>query len=386
MASKAALWRNQRRAIYLKPQSISLTIERDQVLTFLSDGRPFSIFRRGDFYQRGLNNRWLHKGRTQAGLFRKPLEQAQAELLLSELQAELEIFAAEASGPALEWLAKIRHWDLDALNKDALRFEQIYQPISILPPDQYLSLVVQLTSGCSYNRCSFCNFYKDRPFKIKSPAEFSRHLEQVQDFLGETANLRQGIFLADGDALMTPQPRLRQAFELLRQHYPQLPVYSFMDAFRPQAKNLAQWRELADSGLKRVYLGIETGNPELLDWLEKPGSPQLMQTEARKLKQAGLQLGLILMIGVGGQKYLQSHRQDSLDWLQQLGPELDAGDFVFLSEFVPHPEQPYAAKAQQAGIQPLSQTELQAETSLWRQQLKALPARLVPYHLQEFIY
>ncbi|MEZ0373564.1 MAG: radical SAM protein, partial [Candidatus Sericytochromatia bacterium] len=210
------------------------------------------------------------------------------------------------------------------------------------------------------------------------------HVQAVREFLGAGASLRKGIFLADGDALMTPQPRLRECIGVLRETYPALPLYSFMDAFRPQAKSAAEFSELAQLGLKRVYLGIETGDAALLQWLAKPGNPQLMQAEAAKIKAAGLALGLIFMVGAGGRPYAHSHRQASTAWLQQL--PLDREDFVFLSEFIPHRDQPYTAKAQAAGIEPFTPAEMKAEIAAWRTDLQGLSARLVPYHLREFVY
>jgi len=363
---------------------------REQVYVFSHDGRPISLFEGGDFYQRGLSNAWLHKGRESVAgkiqRFRRALPLEQAEARLAQIHADLssQLTAGSPSPEQAEAIKAILHWTPERLRGQGRQFAEIYQPISILPPDQYLGIVVQLTVGCSYNACNFCNFYKDRKFQVRSPAAFAQHLQAVQAFLGPAAAMRKGIFLADGDALMTPQPLLLQAMKLLRQSWPALPIYSFMDAFRPQAKSPDQWRELKEGGLSRVYLGIETADPALLAFLNKPGSPELMLSECQKLKAAGLNLGLILMIGAGGKQYVQAHFKASTALLMAL--PLDRNDFIFLSEFVPHPDQPYFELAQQAGLIPLSEVELQLEIQLWREALKDLPARCVPYHLQEFIY
>jgi hypothetical protein len=363
---------------------------REQVYVFSHDGRPISLFEGGDFYQRGLSNAWLHKGRESvAGKIRRfrrarPLEQAEAHLIQIHADLSSQLSAGSFSPDQAQAVTKILHWTPAQLREQGLQFAEIYQPISILPPDQYLGIVVQLTVGCSYNACNFCNFYKDRKFQVRSSDAFAKHLQAVQAFLGPASAIRKGIFLADGDALMTPQPLLLQAMRLLQQTWPGLPIYSFMDAFRPQAKSPEQWRELQELGLNRVYLGIETADPALLAFLNKPGSLELMQSECRKLKAAGLNLGLIFMIGAGGQQYAQAHFKASTALLNAL--PLDKHDFIFLSEFVPHPDQPYYEQALQAGLIPLSETELQHEIQLWREALKGLPAKCVPYHLQEFIY
>lgn len=388
-----------------KSEGLSLMVGREEVYSFASDGQLQSIFQRGDFYQRGLGGRWLHKGRRPSDArasspmrrFRQPLAPERFEALYAELQTYLNTIEQElvrhpehnpehstAKSELARSLKLLQAWTPERYQERQARFEAIYAPISILPPDQYLSIVLQLTLGCSYNRCAFCNFYKDRRFRIKSEAEFAAHVQAVYDFLGPLNSQRKGIFLADGDALMTPMPRLKAALETLRQHYPDLPLYSFMDAFRPTAKRGEDWRQLAQWGLKRVYLGIETGNAELLDFLGKPGSPELMAEQARLMKANGVALGLILMVGAGGTLHLDNHFQDSIQWLSHL--DLDGQDMIFLSAFVGHADQPYVAQLEAAGGQLLSEARLDAELSRWRQALKPLPARVVPYHLQEFIY
>lgn len=374
-------WEGLPAAWHAKQAGWALTREPDRVWSFDPEGRPISLFEGGQFYQRGLDNRWLHKFRTLQGRQRQLLPPAAAAVLQGEVFAQLEQISGHLP-PAVH--TQLLRWSPKALETQAQRFAQIYRPLSILPPDQYLAIVAQLAEGCSYNRCAFCNFYKDRPFRIKADAEFATHLQSVSELLGSAGALRKGIFLADGDALMVPQARLLRAIAQMREHWPQLPIYSFMDAFRPQAKSEQQLAELRDLGLERVYLGIESGDPELLRFLDKPGTPALMQAECLKMKRAGLGLGLILMVGAGGEHFAEQHRVASLAWLHALplGPE----DRIFLSEFIPHPGQPYFNKALAAGLVPLTAARLAVEMQRWRTGLETLPARKVPYHLQEFIY
>ncbi|MGV3525196.1 MAG: radical SAM protein [Candidatus Sericytochromatia bacterium] len=382
MASKGHFdWEGQPGTWRAKQTGWALTRGTERVWSFDSEGRPLGLFEAGDFYQRGLDNRWLHKFRNAQGRQRTVLDSDRTEGLQTQLFRQLQALSPHFPETLQALLLR---WSPTALAAEAQRFAQVYRPLSILPPDQYLAIVTQLAEGCSYNRCSFCNFYKDRPFRIKSQAEFAEHLKAVAQLLGAGSSLRKGIFLADGDALMVPQARLLQALGQIRQYWPTLPIYSFMDAFRPQAKSQAQLAALRAEGLERVYLGIESGDAELLAFLEKPGSPGIMQAECQKMKAAGLSLGLILMVGVGGENFAVQHRQASLNWLKTL--PLDSHDRIFLSEFVPHPDQPYVSKAMAKGIRPLSSAELQHELAQWRSALSALPARIVPYHLQEFIY
>lgn len=378
-------WQGQPLKIWQKSQSMALTWGSTQVWTFDLEGRLYTLFHAPDLIQRGLDHRLLRKGRREGIPFRELLSPTEAADWLQARYQDLQAMATGLRSPAAlrvmqQWLS----WTPERLAEQSEQFKQVYQPISILPPDQYLSLVIQTTIGCSYNRCNFCNFYKNRRFQIRALPELQTHIAGVKALVGQATQFRQGLFLADGDALMAPQALLLQQIDAIRDHWPDLPLYSFMDAFRPQSKSVADLQTLAQRGLKRVYLGIETGQPELLRWLNKPGSPDLMLAEARKIKQAGISLGLILMVGVGGQSWQAAHRQASLDWLRQL--ELERSDRIFLSAFVPHPDQPYYQDAQRDGILPLSDAELLLETQLWREALQPLSAQIVPYHLQEFLY
>lgn len=94
------------------------------------------------------------------------------QIRLSE-KARIEGSSAEH---APEWLNKVLLWNYDRLESDRERFLSVYSPVSILPPDQYLSLVLQATEGCHWNRCTFCDFYSQTRFQIKSEEEFASHI------------------------------------------------------------------------------------------------------------------------------------------------------------------------------------------------------------------
>ena len=91
----------------------------------------------------------------------------------------------------------IRSWTPERLLAERERFREAYPwPVTILPPDQYLSIVVQVTFGCTWNRCTFCSFYQDREFTARGTAELNDHLGKVVDLFGRSAALRRSLFLA----------------------------------------------------------------------------------------------------------------------------------------------------------------------------------------------
>ena len=239
-------------------------------------------------------------------------------------------------------LAVLQRWDWAALQADARRFGEIYRPVSILPPDQYLALVVQATEGCSYNQCTFCDFYRDRPFRVKSADELRAHIAAVQAFFGPAIGLRKSLFLADANALVVPMPRLRAWLDVIAEARilsVDAGIFSFMDAFDVQRKTADEWAELAARGLRRVYIGMETGDDGLLRWLRKPGTAADVSDAVSLLKRAGIAVSVIIMTGVGGERYAEAHVCGTITALNAM--PLGAGDIVYFSPFVAQPGSEY---------------------------------------------
>jgi radical SAM superfamily enzyme YgiQ (UPF0313 family) len=276
------------------------------------------------------------------------------------------------------------------LQADAARFHQIYKPVSILPPDQYLALVLQATEGCSYNGCTFCDFYRDRAFRIKGPEELWAHVAAVCDFFGPALDLRKSVFLADANALVAPMARLRAWFDVLAATpaLAQRAVFSFIDAFDVHRKSLADWQELAQRGLKRVYIGLESGVDTLLRWLRKPGTAGDAVEAVRLLSAAGLRVSVIVMTGIGGEAYAASHVRETIAALNAM--PLGAGDIVYFSPFVDHPGSEYGRLAAPVGIRPLHAAQVAGQEAAMRLAFRAMdpsrPPQLSRYDIREFIY
>ena len=285
-------------------------------------------------------------------------------------------------------LAKILDFGPDRLAADGAAFRALYKPVSILPPDQYLALVLQATEGCSWNRCTFCGLYRDRPFRIHSPASFREHCHRVQDFYGEGLSLRRGIFLADANALIIPQARLRAlldvAQEIFGQHGQPRPIFSFVSAFDVLRKSPDDWAELRGLGLERAYIGLETGDDALLRFLNKPGTVQDAIEAVRALRAGGVAVGVIAMAGIGGDRFAADHVAHTLDAIRAM--ELGPGDLVYLSEYVPAPGTEYPAQIAAAGIRPLDAAEVAAQLRTLQVALRSeLPGvKITPYHVDGF--
>lgn len=358
-------------------------------------GRLLGLFVGGRSYQRTLDHRLLERGASEARRRELPTDEATA--LLDHVFARLHdlagVVARLDSSPddrMLLWeaLAKILAFGPDRLAADGDTFRTFYKPVSILPPDQYLALVLQATEGCSWNRCTFCGLYRDRTFLIHSPASFRAHCEGVRDFFGDGLSLRRGIFLADANALIIPQTRLRALLQTAQAVFGQpdapRPVFSFVSAFDVGRKSAADWIELRALGLERAYIGLETGSDDLLRFLNKPGTSGDAVEAVRALRAGGVSAGVILMAGIGGDRFEAAHVAQSVEAVRAM--DLGPGDLVYLSRYITAPGTEYPALAAEAGIRALADAEVAAQLATLQSALRAaLPGvKVAPYQVDGF--
>jgi len=359
-------------------------------------GRLLGLFVDERSYQRTLDHRLLERLRNN-GQRRRELSPGESAALLAWAFAALRELAGIA--PQLDLpdgdrarltsaLARVLAFGPERLEADGAAFARLYKPVSILPPDQYLALVLQATEGCSWNRCTFCGLYRDRAFRIHSPESFRAHCEAVRDFFGEGLSLRRGIFLADANALIVPQARLRALLAIAQDVFglpdgPR-PIYSFVSAFDVERKSAAEWAELHALGVQRAYIGLETGDNAVLDFLNKPGTVEDAIEAVQALRAGGIAAGVILMAGIGGDRFAAGHVRRSVEAIRAM--DLGPGDLVYLSKYVPAPGTEYPQQAADAGIRPLSEAEMDAQITELQAAVRAIApgVTVAPYRVDGF--
>jgi radical SAM superfamily enzyme YgiQ (UPF0313 family) len=372
--------------VSLKPGSTTLAVGADHVSAWDLAGRPLSLVRGESTWRRSLNGRLLCKRRerTAAGVsvlrVAVPEEAGREVLEAARLEAEEALEALRrdpaAAGDRYEEatarLARLAATGADFLASDAARFREIYRPIGILPPDQYLSRVVQATEGCSWNACTFCALYRDVPFRIKTHEEFAAHTASVREFLGPSLLLRRKVFFGDANALCAAPEQVLPLMEETARAFPVAPreltgaarrawlsvdparaegIYAFVDAWTGHRRVVETYRAYAELALRRVYVGLETGDPELLAWLNKPGSPDDAVELVHTLREAGVAAGVIVLLGAGGSRFGDRHVRGTSEVLTRmaLGPR----DLLYFSEFVPEPGLEYHRRADSPDLLPL---------------------------------
>lgn len=192
-----------------------------------------------------------------------------------------------------------------------------YEGICIRPPSEAFSILLQVTVGCSHNKCSFCGTYKDKRFRIKEDRII------LSDILFASKYMKQQdrVFLMDGDALIIPQKRLMWILERIHEHLPWVKrVGAYANAKSIKMKSLEELIELRENGLGILYLGVETGDEELLKKINKGTSAQNLINMGRKAKEAGFKLSVTVLLGIAGREKSLQHARATGELLSAMDP------------------------------------------------------------------
>ncbi len=385
--------------VYLACSSTELTLyfQNDRALHYDLEGRLVKMAEPHQYWRRSCSHRVVHSRKRAAdqggGLERVLWPEDAADRVVAEALRAVQTVAAElADGAAkIEFgkpngeearphverlLQRAARFDVAAARSDADRFRQIYGRVAVLPPDEYNALVLQATQGCAYDHCAFCQLYRGVAFHARNTGEFRAHIRAVADYHGESLRSRRALFLGEANALTLPQETLVAHLELIREVF-ELPsadaehvpaswwlgsrtrfdgVASFLDCFSGTPRTVAEYEELRRRGLRRVYIGLESGDDALLKWLRKPATSATVISVVRTLKAARINVGVIVLLGAGGQRFALSHARETSRVLNELG--LARGDYVYFSPLVVHPGGLYDTQARAQNVVPLTPTEI----------------------------
>lgn len=383
--------------------------QKDLAIHFDLEARLVKVAEPNQYWRRSLSHRVVFSRKRPAaeggGLDRVVLAEDEADRLVTEANRPVrhaweELRTARARfetgkpniGEAWETirplLQRAAGFDAAAARADAGRFTGIYRSVAVLPPNEYNALVLQATEGCCYNHCAFCQLYKDTHFRAKDPAEFAAHIAEVVRYHGETLRARRSLFLGEANALVLPQRDVVADLKILREHF-ELPaaeqtdpgagwwlgnprrfdgVGSFLDVFSGAPRSVADWSELRRLGLRRVYIGMESGDDSLLRWLRKPATADAIIRTVGALKEARLHVGVIVLLGAGGHQFAETHVAETARVLNSL--PLGRGDYIYLSPLVIYPGGPYDAVALAESITALTPAEIDAQEQAIRRELR----------------
>jgi len=181
-----------------------------------------------------------------------------------------------------------------------------YHGTVIRPPSEADSYILQVTYGCSHNRCTFCGTYRDKPFRTRAMEEV---LEDVT-LAGERHPETRRVFLADGNAMVLSTRRLGAILDALGGAFPLLRrVGIYANARDILEKSEADLAALREKGLQIVYLGLESGSDEVLRRVQKNATAAEMIEAVQKAQGAGLRASVIALLGLGGAELSAEHAE-----------------------------------------------------------------------------
>jgi radical SAM superfamily enzyme YgiQ (UPF0313 family) len=201
------------------------------------------------------------------------------------------------------------------------RFPIRYSDPVYRPPSEADSLILPVTDGCSWNQCTFCEMYTapQKKFRARDAAETLEAIRACGEHFG--ADVRR-IFLADGDALVLPTRRLLEILQAIRTHLPSVRrVSSYCLPRNLRKKSTTELKELADAGLKIVYVGAESGDDTVLGRVNKGETCATTCDALLKLGEAGIARSVMILNGLGGKTLWRQHAENSARLANVTQPE-----------------------------------------------------------------
>ena len=203
------------------------------------------------------------------------------------------------------------------------------QPV-FRPPSEARSLILQVTNGCSWNKCTFCEMYT-APQKKFAPKAEEKVIEEIKR-CGEQLTQVRRVFLGDGDAMVLSTRRLKTILEAIQQYLPSVSrVSAYCLPRNIKNKTEEELRELRELGLSLIYIGAESGDDEVLAKINKGETFDSTKTSILKAKAAGIKVSVMVINGMGGKAYSRQHAINSAKLVNETQPDYLATLVLFFS-------------------------------------------------------
>jgi radical SAM superfamily enzyme YgiQ (UPF0313 family) len=231
------------------------------------------------------------------------------------------------------------------------------------PPSEANSLLLRVTRGCPWNRCTFCSMYKGMKFEVRDIEEILGDIELARDLYGDRIGT---VFIGDSNSLVAKTEILVKVLNTLFTSFPNIQrVTSYARAKTIAKKPLEDLIKIYQAGLTRLHVGLETGDRELLKEIEKGATPEEMIEAGKRAKEAGFEYSLYVLLGIGGEEKWEQHARGTAEVLNQIDPH-----FIRVRTFIPQPDSPLYEAMVKGRFQPASPETILKETKLLLQKLQ----------------
>lgn len=186
------------------------------------------------------------------------------------------------------------------------------------PPSEARSLIVQVTLGCSYNECTFCSMYKSKQFQVRPLDQIKKdfiHARQMYPYV-------RRIFLADGDALVLSTEKLVEILDFINDLFPEVErISAYATAKNILGKSIEDLEILKNKKMTMLYMGLESGDEDVLAMIHKGETAEDIISSTKKVMDAGIELSMTVISGLGGVKYKDAHSINTAKALSRIKPD-----------------------------------------------------------------
>ena len=209
--------------------------------------------------------------------------------------------------------------------------------VIIRPPSEARSLLLPVTLGCSHNKCTFCATYRGIKFRIRSVDEIKADIDGAARSYSHSVDR---VFLENGDALVCRQDMLVEIMEYLNQRFPNMErVGTYAGPQNLLSKSIDDLKALKELKLEIIYLGVETGDEELLKSIQKGVTTSQMVEMGRKVKAAGITLSITIILGLAGAQGSSQHALQTAKIITEIDPDFCGALTLMLERGAPLYEQ-----------------------------------------------
>ncbi len=185
------------------------------------------------------------------------------------------------------------------------------------PPSEARSLIIQVTEGCSHNKCRFCYMYKCKQFRLKTDKEIKEHINDLKVYYKNP----ERIFLADGNVLCLKTDKLIDLLTYVKAEFPAVQrISSYSGPLDLIRKSDEELKEIREAGLEFLYLGVESGSDKVLSMMEKGVNQHQMIEAGQKAVRAGFKLSCMIISGLGGEEFMREHATESAKVISAINP------------------------------------------------------------------
>lgn len=244
----------------------------------------------------------------------------------------------------------------------------------IRPPSEADSLLIRTTEGCPWNKCTFCTLFKGMDFSIRPVEAIKQDIWAAKRFYGKRTF--ESCFLQDGDSFAMPTEDLLEVLKTLKEAFPELKqISSYGRAQTMIKKSPEEMKAICDAGLNMLYCGLESGSVEVLKQVKKGITPKSIIKSSMHAKQAGMQMMVFVLLGLGGKALSDKHVNETADILNIIQP-----DEIRLLSLAVKSNTELDEQVKQGRFEMLSEQEMIREQRALLSQLELKNSRFGNYH------